>query len=261
MNEKKSSSRGRNWTAALTVATAMTCSAFLAQASDHIDFPKEVQTTGDVGDPVSDITDLFAFRSPRGNLVLAMDVNNGAGPLSRFSDKIDYVFRLHRATRTATEVSIEDKEFEIVCRFEDADVQKATCSTSGFETTVSIDDETGGRNTKADKGTPPAKDLKVFAGLRHDPFFLDVISTRATLIPAGPDRDAFRTSVGITDLTSDLVMPRVGAANSMSPFNVLSIVVEIDTDAVFGPGSSMFAVIGETYRVVQPAPQSPEAGE
>src|SRR2546427_4717276 len=58
--------------------------------SDHISGPRAI------ADPVTDITDVFAFPSPENprHLVLIMNVFPYAGPSACFSDAVIYRFRL-----------------------------------------------------------------------------------------------------------------------------------------------------------------------
>jgi hypothetical protein len=225
-------------------SVALPCAfALWAEASDHIDFPKESQVAGAIGDPVSDISDLHAFSSPTtpGNLVVSMNVNSLATESTRFSDQVTYSFRLRPAVIDGDSFELAE-EHRIDCRFNAEIEQTMTCVFDDYrEVTTSFNDEGGGD----DIGRKP---IKAFAGLRRDPFFLDIVGVRATLIPEGDARDAFRTANGIPDLKSTLVMPIEGAQNSMAPLNVLSIVLEFSPSDVFGVESALFAVVAETSK-------------
>ncbi|HEX5691077.1 MAG TPA: DUF4331 family protein, partial [Roseiflexaceae bacterium] len=73
--------------------------------------------------------------------------------------------------------------------------------------------------------------LRVFAGLRLDPFFVDLIGLQAT---EKLRRLAFKPE----------------GANILAGQNVMSIVVEVATASLFGAaGGSLFAVVGETTTI------------
>ena len=63
--------------------------------SDHVDGPRSI------GDPPADITDLFAFTSPKdpARTVLAMCVFPSAGESAVFSNVIDYTIAVRRVSR------------------------------------------------------------------------------------------------------------------------------------------------------------------
>src|SRR6266478_3470883 len=66
--------------------------------SDHISGPRAI------ADPVTDITDVFAFPSPENprHLVLIMNVFPYAGPSACFSDAVTYRFRVRSVSRASS---------------------------------------------------------------------------------------------------------------------------------------------------------------
>lgn len=189
-----------------------------ASASDHIDTPANPR------DLATDITDLFAFTPPgqTGKLVLVMDVNPQASSKSRFSDAAVYSFRV-RPDHYNT------KELRIDCTFDTETTQNMACNLYAFETA------TGKVLSKAVLGpiptgstTEPSKGgLRGFAGLRVDPFFLDV-GLQPTL------------------MTGKFVF--VGK-NSVDKFNVLAIALEVDLQQHLQLGDSkVVRVTGQTTR-------------
>ena len=95
------------------VAVASICLAIVpGLASDHLDSPRTV------ADPQSDIADVFAFTSPErpGHLVVAMTVTPFASPLSMFSTRVDYIFRVRRVVATQP-LTLDDAPLDIVCDF------------------------------------------------------------------------------------------------------------------------------------------------
>jgi hypothetical protein len=132
------------------------CAVASARASDHLDTPSVI------ADPRSDIGDLFAWTSPDGrrlNLVMTIVGHT-------FSDRLAYVFhvdsgKVFGATTATTEIVCRFPTANTVdCRAGDADQARGDASReAGLE----------GRNRR----------LRVFAGLRDDPFFNNVRGTRA----------------------------------------------------------------------------------
>src|SRR5262245_32209187 len=137
--------------------------------SDHQSGPRAI------ADPSSDICDVYAFPSPEraGHLVLVMDLFPFAGPTAVFSDAVLCRFRLRPLTIAApgSEAAFDVGEREIVfdCSFEvpvergGRTVQEGRLmSPTGDSVSVIVNDEKGGQG----------KGLRVFAGMRSDPFIL-----------------------------------------------------------------------------------------
>lgn len=186
--------------------------------SDHVDGPRSI------GDPAADITDLFAFTSPENpaRIVLAMDVFPSAGEDAIFSNVIDYAIAVRRVTvagvGNAAKFQPESDGIRFSCRFEtlrrDAAgkaIQRGVCKLpDGRELSLTVNEE---------KGTStPEGDVRVFAGLRSDPFYL------------------------AWDIAILKKLP-----NLLQHTNVLSIVVEFDTRRMLDLAKgSLFGAIAET---------------
>lgn len=193
--------------------------------SDHASGPRAV------ADPVLDITDMYAFPSPQrtGALVLVLNVFPFAGISALFSDAIDYRIRLRPVAipdaGAGSSFAVGEKEHAISCRFaapvqsNGGLVQDATCEISNGQTLAfRVNDERGAQG----------QGVRVFAGVRLDPFFFDggkalqTIATRKLAFEAKGSATVFRQ-------------------------NVLSIVVEVDAARVFSHNDGpVFAVVGET---------------
>ena len=197
--------------------------------SDHFSGPRAI------AGPAGDITDLYAFPSPErpGHLVLVLDVLPDAPHDSYFSDAIVYQFRLRPVTISGVGAAAafpfagEDQEIVFSCHFEAprqggagvAPVQEGWCVTPSGETTRFRVHEEQGASSDG---------LRVFAGLRAEPFFLDV----QALIES--------------QKTGRLAFKEVGT-NAAIGFNVLSIVIEADCRPWLRSGSGpLLAVVGET---------------
>ncbi|MDH3768580.1 MAG: DUF4331 domain-containing protein, partial [Gammaproteobacteria bacterium] len=162
-------------------------------AADHVDAPLIAQ------DPAADLGDVYAFVNPNdsGEVILAATVAPFAMSGSRFSNAVEYRFNLQNTAAGAQAITI-------TCRFSG---QAARCrGSSGINVTSQI-----GR-------TAEHKGVRLFAGLRDDPFFFDGVAfnaTVATLVPqfTDPGQDTFE-----------------GA-------NVLAIVLGIDSDLLSNGGA------------------------
>lgn len=192
--------------------------------SDHVDGPRSI------GDPSADLSDLFAFTSPAnpGRTVLAACVFPSAGEHAIFSNVIDHSIIMRRASvaglGNAARFQTGGEEIRFTVRFDvlkrDAagqPVQHGTCTLPGGRTLALIVNDANGAST-------PEGDVRVFAGLRSDPFFL------AWIVP--------------------ILRP---FQNLLQHDNVLIIVVEFDTRKLLDPGKgSLFGVVAETVPIPQP---------
>ncbi len=194
--------------------------------SDHASGPRAF------ADPVVDITDMFAFPSPErpGTLVLVLDAFPFAGISALFSNAVEYRFRIRPATIARSESGVQfspdEKEYRVACRFGvpatsagGSPVQEGTCTTSTGQTLrFTVNDERGAESDG----------LRVFAGVRMDPFFFD-------------GRKALETM-----MTRKLAFSAKGNS-TMFRQNALSIVAELDVGKTFAPGDGpLFAIVGET---------------
>jgi hypothetical protein len=186
--------------------------------SDHVDGPRSI------GEPAADLTDLFAFNSPENpaRTVLAACVFPSAGENAIFSNVIDYSIAVRRVTvagvGNAAKFQPAADEIRFSFRFEilkrDAAgkaIQRGVCTLpGGRELSLTVNDETGASTLEGD--------VRVFAGLRSDPFYL-----------------------------AWDVAPLKKLPNLLQHNNVLCIVVELDTRRLLDPtNGSLFGAIAET---------------
>lgn len=194
--------------------------------SDHGSGPRAMT------DPVVDITDMYAFPSPQrpGVLVLVLNVFPFCGPKALFSDAVDYRFRLRGAAIApggAKAFAVGEKEISFTCRFtapsgdKGALVQEGSLTVSTGQTvSFRVNDEKGGA----------VPGLRVYAGVRIDPFFFD------------------GGRMGMTMKTRKLSFEPVGRATVFRQ-NVMAIVVEVEIASVLGElGGPLLAVVSETAR-------------
>src|SRR5215831_16261700 len=193
--------------------------------SDHVDGPRQI------GDPPADITDLFAFTSPEipARTVLALCVFPSAGESAVFSNVIDYAIAIRRVTvggvGNAAKFQPADDEirfsvcFDVLKRDDTTGnvIQCGVCTLpDGRKLSLTVNDEKG--------ASTPEGDVRVFAGLRSDPFYLAWIAATLEKVP-----------------------------NLLQHDNVLCMVVEFDTRRVLEPDKgSLFGVIAETVPTEPP---------
>ena len=144
-----------------------------SSAADHIDAP------GATNDPAADINDLFVFRSKdpaavaTDRTVFALTVTPLATATSRFSDKVDYEFRI-------TDADTPANTFTIKCNATADATQMVTCAIGSDTKTVAFD--------AVEAGDAVGDNIRVFAGLRDDPFFADLPEIQDTLKTGKPDK-------------------------------------------------------------------------
>ena len=192
--------------------------------SDHVDGPRSI------GEPPGDVTDLFAFTSPENpaRTVLALCVFPSAGESAIFSNVVDHSIAIRRVSvagvGNAAKFQPAEDEVRFSFRFEllERDVagnviQRGSCTLpDGRVLPLTVNDEKG--------ASTPEQDVRVFAGLRSDPFYLAWTALHLKRVP-----------------------------NLLQNDNVLCIVVEIDTRRVLKPtNGSLFGVIAETVPIPQP---------
>ncbi|MBV9299638.1 MAG: DUF4331 family protein [Verrucomicrobia bacterium] len=183
--------------------------------SDHIDGPRQI------GDPASDLTDLFAFTSPENPslTVLAANLFPSAGVTAMFSNAVNYSIVIRRVALSGTgndsKFKPGDEEYRFSCRFGllqregEKTTQRGTLTCPGGQALSFFVNDDNGAST-------PDGVFRVFAGLRSDPFLL--------------------AWVGMTKVP-----------NLLEHDNVLAIVIEFETQRVLNPSEgSLFGAIAET---------------
>lgn len=166
-----------------------------ALTADHLDSPLVAS------DPAADINDVYAFVNPNdpGEVILAMTVVPLATPSSVFSDSVSYNFLI---TNDAGD------DITISCGRIDGSAQTLQCSgPNGLSA--------GGLlNTTNTNG-----DMRLFAGLRDDPFFFDLQAFNDTVDTLTPQ---------FTDPGNDFFLE----------LDTLAIVLGINSDALTNNGAN-----------------------
>jgi len=162
------------------------------QSADHKDAPA---TTAD---PASDINDVFSFVDGT-NFVMIMTVSPFAAAGAKFSDTTKYVFHTSSGAAFGTTTSNVD----VICTFNAAQVIQCWAGTTEYVT--------GDANKEVGISSASGK-LKVFAGMRQDPFFFNLQGFK----------DTVSAVEGATGLTADgSGCPNVGATTSAALVNTL----------------------------------------
>jgi len=207
--------------------------------SDHFSGPRAL------AEPAADITDVYAFPSPErpGHLVLVMNVLPLAAATSLFSDALSYRFRVRPVTAVTAGPAFEAGADEYAFTFtftapvqgngSGTVAQYGTCTApGGQQLSFLVGDESA-----------QAPGLRVFAGPRLDPFFIDFARHIAT---QAQEKLMFRPAEGV---------------NALEGQNVLSIVVEVDTATVLGPGRGpLLGAVAETVTRGEPSARMERMG-
>lgn len=215
-----------------------------AFAADHIDSPTAVAT------PAADITDIYAWmNADKTKINMIINVHPNADTNSRFSDAVKYIFHVTpHGDATAALTNYTTGTYNLACKFNSD--QLVTCEL-GDTKVIDEKNASGTDGVSSDDGS-----VKVFAGLRDDPFFMafteftnttkavkDAVSASAlTFNDANcPDIDGTQT---YTDLRTALTS---GTTNTFAGQNVLSLVIQADI-SLFGTGP-LYNVSASTRRI------------
>jgi hypothetical protein len=213
----------------------------LARSADHQDSPSTMAA------PTADINDVFAFMD-RNDAVFAMTVYPNAPAGALFDDHVQYV--LHTAsTATFATVLPASNHVDIIATFDSATPQRISLWVGTSEYI------TGDASGVAGLTSADGK-VKVFAGLRADPFFFNLDGfkhTVTTIESAGaltlndagcPILNAATSTTLVGQLST---APDGGAPqNHFATFNTLAIVVAVDKSIVTAGGPDVTVWAG-TY--------------
>jgi Domain of unknown function (DUF4331) len=227
------------------IALAIAAAGPLAFAADHRDSPAAV------AEPAADINDVYAWAESE-KVILAMTVFPVATAESKFSDAIQYALHVESSDGYGMPGSSKD----VICTFDAA--QKIQCWVGDAGATTSDDYVTGDASATAGITSTSGK-VKVFAGLRADPFyfnldgFRDTVATVKAAAPSlmfdadgCPQLDAATSGVLIGQLQGTMSGAQP-AANFFETLNTLSIVIELDKSLLTGGGSTL-AVWASTHQ-------------
>jgi hypothetical protein len=205
-----------------------------AFAADHIDVPTAVLTR----EPTADITDVYAWMTgdaTKLNLVAA--VNNDAGPNATFSDAVIYQF----AVSSSAAFGEPQESTLIPCKFIDGTNIECWAGNDYV-----VGDPTNPAGIVSDNGG-----LRVFAGRRDDPFFLEyngfvnAVTAANEAVAAGAVQFD-EADKGCPTLSAEQQTALIGAlqsgnggvppTNTFRGQNVLALVIQVDKTIVDGNG-------------------------
>ncbi|MCA9634214.1 MAG: DUF4331 family protein [Myxococcales bacterium] len=202
-----------------------------AWAADHTDAPA---TTAD---PAADITDVYAWmESDASKLNLVMNVFPAADMTSNFSTSVVYAFHVMNVDANANRTN-----HDVLCTFASGtSVQCWVTDANGTQDYVT-GDPTATAGIDSASGA-----VKVFAGLRNDPFFFNAAGFGAALGAVAGAGNLNPNSEGCPTVDATLSGQLVGllsstnggaAVDSFAGANVLSIVVQLDKTLVNADGA------------------------
>lgn len=220
-------------------SVAIASATWASFAADHIDSPKAVD------EPSADINDLYAWMNDDATkLNLVLDVMPFAEEGAQFSDATQYVFHVN----SSEGYGMAQTETQILCQFYAAGMIECW---AGDEYVTGDPSATAGITSESGM-------LRVFAGLRNDPFFFELDGFRETVkavVAAAPDLTFDDDGCpDVDDATSATLVGQLmsgvdgaAASDTFAGANVLSIVVQIDKTLVTG-GGPMLGVWASTHR-------------
>ena len=133
----------------------------LTRAADHTDGPLASQ------DPTADIADVYAWMSSDARHVnLVMTAVRDARPGQQFSNQVQYVFHTSSKTSFGAQASTDT---DVICEVD-----------GGIRCWVGGDEFVGGPVDNPAGATSSSGRVRVFAGLRSDPFFFNLRGFQAT---------------------------------------------------------------------------------
>ena len=229
-----------------------------SQAADHLDSPTLITN------PMADINDVYAWMTPDALKVnLAMTISPGddgtlsMGPPSygssrHFGPSILYVFHVS----STAQYGMAGTETQVICKF---------ASDTSAECWVGNVDYVQGDPTSAAGVDSPDHKIKLFAGLRSDPFFFnlqgfrDAISTVETLAPtlmfdtAGCPKITDANGLALRNLLKEGFKANAGApcatdnADCFAHLNAKVIVLQIDKNLLNLNGHTLLSVWASTH--------------
>lgn len=199
-----------------SIATFLLLGCTSAWAADHLDSPL-VQN-----DPAADINDVYVFVNPNDpdELMLVATVLPIADASSRFSDAVEYRFNV---VNLATNDSIL-----IGCRALGRKAKGMRCQLDGTDTVAGPLDRIN---------TNDAGDMRLFAGVRDDPFFFDLVAFNQTVANA------------LAGDPSPIAFDPTTAEDFFAPLNTLAIVIGVDSGLLTDGGvNPLLGVWASTHR-------------
>jgi hypothetical protein len=224
----------------LTVASMMALVLpVTALAADHTDSPS---TTSEAA---ADIADVYAWMTTDAAKVnLTMTVNPFASTDTQLSDAVQYVFHINSSS------GYGEVQTETLAQCQFPAVDKVQCWIGDHYLTGDPRDPKGITNTDGS--------IKIFAGVRNDPFFFELggfLKTVDTVIAAAPSLSFDENSCPALD--SDTSAALVGllqsnpdggpAKDTLAGANVIALVIQVNKE-LLNKGGDVLSVWASTHR-------------
>jgi len=196
----------------MVVATAPS----LSFGADHADAPGTLQSPS--SRPDADINDVYAFQAGSGRTVLAMTTHPAVGVLSpsTYATDVKYVINVDRRGKSHADLAY-------VLRFNAPDSNGnqgfRVYRHKGLKNAEHLTDGEKIGTGRTNQSTTIADGIKVFAGLRSDPFFFDLDAFKHAVLGANNGRTGFCDS---------------GTVDFFQNFNTNAIVLRLDSDLLGG---------------------------
>lgn len=191
-----------------TLAASVVATVRVAHSADHLDAPATK------ADPTVDLNDLYTWVDGS-NVVFAVTVFPAATTSAKFSNAVQYVIHTSSGAAFGNTTSNED----LICTFDTT--QKISCWLGTDEYITGDASATTGLASADGK-------LKVFAGLRADPFFFNLDGFH----------HAQATVEGATGLTAD-----VAGCPTLDPATAAVLRTQLQTALDGGPPSDFFGLL------------------
>jgi hypothetical protein len=188
-------------------AMALVSTAF---AADHMDAP------GVMADPSTDITDLYTWMDGN-NVVLVLDVSPQATTSAKFSNSAQYI--IHTASQAS--LTGTPTPTNIICTFSVSQTITCWVGATGYVT--------GDASVTTGISSADSK-IKVFAGLRDDPFFFNLDGFHAA-----------QAAVEAAEQASPPLVLDAAGCPSLSAVQVTSLKLALSTNPSGGPAVDHFA--------------------
>lgn len=209
-----------------------------AQGADHLD------SDAAVADPAADLTDWYAWTSADGeSLNMIMAVTPLAGDDAAFSDATQYSFHVNAHENLLAEASLSTL---ITCQFYSETNLECWAQRGDAVVGYVEGDPSAEAGITSDDGS-----IRVFAGLRNDPFYFnldgfgEVASTVRTVVEDSPGAlglDANGCPAGLDEGTRAALVSQLATnapdapdgtpINDLEGANVLALVMQVDLDLV-----------------------------
>lgn len=210
------------------------------QAADRVMAPVAA------GNPMADVTDVYAWMSTASNLSLVMDVSPQDDGSHSFDPSVQYVFHLASKSRFSVPPQA-GTETKVICQF--ASNTSAQCWVTSDGNTK---DYVSGDPSNPAGVTSILGKVKVFAGRRSDPSSFNVsgfnaaIAMYTSLLGGLTDGAGCPSGIDGTQAASLRTALATGSDN-FAASNVMAIVVQIDKSLVNADKNAVVGVWGSTH--------------